>query len=596
MQCAKIGFTEEEETRFFSKKPEVLALQNRSDSVENTHTVTEKLLKHENGNDNISVETDITGGSGEVDPVVDVETDIPGGSDEVDPVVDVDTTEGWSLEDIRSGQSEDKTLAWIVSAKERGESQPKWDEVADKNACAKHYWAQWERLKLKDGILGRVWESDDGLTTRWQMLVPKRLRKPIFLMLHATPIGGHLGSAKVLPKCRLRYHWFVMSTDIRTWVAQCDICASRKYPPKRNRAKMRQYRVEIPMERIASDILGPLPVTKHENKYILVVADYFTRWTEAYAIPNIESTTVAEKLVTEIICRFGVSRICHSDQGTRYQSELFKETCKLLGIHQTRTTPLHPQSDGLVERFNSTLLNMLSTVVSENQTDWDEYLLFVMMAYRSGVQETTQETPNMMMLGREVKLPVDLFSGSVEEYSSELGDTKSFYAEYLREKMIYAHDKVRDNVVKNSKRQKTNYDVKAKGEAFELGEWVWLLNPKPRKGVSPKLQRDWEGPYLILTKLDDVIYRIQKSPRCKPRVVHFYRLKRYKGVDNVGWFVSDEKSGEKPQIVENELCVNNTDMVEGAPEVSMLPSTSTNVPIYKYNIWTRGQYNQKWKG
>jgi hypothetical protein len=68
----------------------------------------------------------------------------------------------------------------------------------------------------------------------------------------------------------------------------------------------------------------------------------------------------------------------------------------------------------------------MSTVVSENQTDWDEYLPFVLMAYMSGLKETTQETPNMLMLGREVKLPVDLFSGSMEEYSSELDDTKVF--------------------------------------------------------------------------------------------------------------------------------------------------------------------------
>jgi hypothetical protein len=94
----------------------------------------------------------------------------------------------------------------------------------------------------------------------------------------------------------------------------------------------------------------------------------------------------------------------------------------------------------------------------------------------------------MLMLGREVILPIELIYSPV--YSSELDDTKSFYAECLREKMIYAHDKVRDNVVKNSRRQKTNYAVKVKGEAFEVGEWAWLLNSKPRKGVSPKLQRN----------------------------------------------------------------------------------------------------------
>ena len=121
------------------------------------------------------------------------------------------------------------------------------------------------------------------------------------------------------------------------------------------------------MERVAMDILGPLPETDAGNKYILVVGDYFTKWKEAYPMRDMEATTVARLLVNEFFCRFGLPDTLHTDQGRNFESSLIKEICSLLGIHKTRTTPYHPQSDGLVERFNRTLLNMLSLATSEDQ-------------------------------------------------------------------------------------------------------------------------------------------------------------------------------------------------------------------------------------
>ena len=125
------------------------------------------------------------------------------------------------------------------------------------------------------------------------------------------------------------------------------------------------------MERIAIDILGPLPETPWKNKLILVVGDYFTKWTESYPLPNQEATTVAEKLVNDFICCFGVPRELHSDQGRNFESKVFAEICKLLDIEKTRTTPLHPQSDGQVERFNRTVVKMLRGKIREDQKDWD---------------------------------------------------------------------------------------------------------------------------------------------------------------------------------------------------------------------------------
>ncbi|GBN43254.1 hypothetical protein AVEN_257929-1 [Araneus ventricosus] len=108
---------------------------------------------------------------------------------------------------------------------------------------------------------------------------------------------------------------------------------------------------------MALDILGPFPVTTKGNRHVLVLMDYFTKWPEAIPIPDQEASTVAEELVRSWISCYGVPMILHSDQGTNFNSALFTEICKLLGILKTRTTALHPESDAMVERFNRTILN-----------------------------------------------------------------------------------------------------------------------------------------------------------------------------------------------------------------------------------------------
>ena len=138
------------------------------------------------------------------------------------------------------------------------------------------------------------------------------------------------------------------------------------------------------MERIATDIRDPLPETPLKNKFILVLSDYFTKWTESYSyqIPNQEAATVAEKLLSELICRFGVSRELHSDQGTNFESKVFEEICKLSDNEKTGITPLYPQAEGQVERFDKTLIEMLPGKIKEGQKDWDLRLPACMMVFR----------------------------------------------------------------------------------------------------------------------------------------------------------------------------------------------------------------------
>ena len=116
------------------------------------------------------------------------------------------------------------------------------------------------------------------------------------------------------------------------------------------------------------DILSPLPETSNHNKYLLIVGDYFSKWTKAYPIKDMEAQTVGRILTNEFITRYRVPEILHTDQSGNFESILIKELCQILGITKTRTTPYHPQSDGMIERFNRTLLWVQFPATSRQQS------------------------------------------------------------------------------------------------------------------------------------------------------------------------------------------------------------------------------------
>jgi hypothetical protein len=117
---------------------------------------------------------------------------------------------------------------------------------------------------------------------------------------------------------------------------------------------MHQYNVVALFERITIDIAGPFPLSYRGNRYLLIAIDYFTKWLEAYAIPNQEASTIAEALVKNF-CHFGIPRELHSDQGRNFESHLLQELLQHLEVSKTRTTPQHPQLDCMVEHYIKTV-------------------------------------------------------------------------------------------------------------------------------------------------------------------------------------------------------------------------------------------------
>ena len=313
--------------------------------------------------------------------------------------------QGWDVEAMRFSQLADPMIGPLLAWMEEGRSRPSWQELSHLSDHFKALWAQWERLELCNGLLFRRSFSDRTGKCRLQLLVPQTRQREVFEHLHDHSTSGHMGLEKTSEKIRFAFFWPGLLRTVKDWCKKCDWCAARKPPLKKSRAPLQQYLFGNPMERIAVDILGPLPRTARGNTHVVVLGDYFTKWMEAFAVPNQEAATVVTVIVEQFICRFGVLRQLHTDKGSNFESELFQQVCQLLDIDKTRTSH-RPQSDGMVERFNRSLGCMLTMYVEKHQNRWDEYLLYVMLAYRSSLHESTGFSPNMLMLGRELQMPI----------------------------------------------------------------------------------------------------------------------------------------------------------------------------------------------
>ncbi|GFX01388.1 transposon Tf2-6 polyprotein [Trichonephila clavipes] len=431
----------------------------------------------------------------------------------------------WSDEKVREDQMADPDIKPLIEFMESSSNKPSWQDISAYSPTTKQYWALWNSLHLKNGVLYRKFESEDGKTFRWQLVLPRSRIPEVLKELHGSPTGGHFGVMKTLHRVRERFFWGKVRADVEQWCKSCDACSARKGSKIRSRGKLHRYNVGAPFERIAFDIQGPLPRTASGNKYLLVVMDYFTKWPEVYPIPDQEAPTVAEAVVQHWISRYGVPLQLHSDQGRNFVSAVLKGVCELLGIDKTKTTPLHPQSDGMVERFNRTILNNLSLMVSKNQQDWDQKVPLFLLAYRSAVHETTGYSPSQMLFGRDLRLPCDLLFGRPPDTPSSPEE----YVQNLQARFEDVHHLARERINLRTEKMKTRYDTKATGHQFKEGDKVWFYNPTRRKGLSPKLQSHWDGPYTILKIINDVVIRIRKSTNSKPRVVHYDRLAPYYG-------------------------------------------------------------------
>uniref|UniRef100_A0A8C5QAC5 Gypsy retrotransposon integrase-like protein 1 n=1 Tax=Leptobrachium leishanense TaxID=445787 RepID=A0A8C5QAC5_9ANUR len=226
-----------------------------------------------------------------------------------------------------------------------------------------------------------------------QLVVPEKYRRDLLRIAHDIPLASHLGHRRTLHRLTQSFFWPGLSGEVRDYCRTCGVC---QRVGKRGDTKKTPLRplpiVGEPFRRVAVDLVGPLAVPSPTGKkYILTIVDYATRYPEAVALWDIHAETVAGALL-QIFSRVGFPKEILSDQGTQFTAEVTEQLWRLCGIKPLYSSPYHPQTNGLCERFNGTLKQLLRTFTMSHK-DWERHLPHLLFAYREVPQEATGFSP-----------------------------------------------------------------------------------------------------------------------------------------------------------------------------------------------------------
>ena len=450
--------------------------------------------------------------------------------------------------------------AWVV-AKEF----PAWAEVKSMLPELRSLWHHRNNLSVDDN--GTLWRKRSSQSAKLQLLVPKAGRERLFQSYHASLYGGHLGRTRTLARLADRFYWSGMADDVRDWLSQCVACIKRKSPVGRHHP-LGNIPTGHRWDRIDMDILDVCDPTPEGFRYILVIADYFSKWTEAFPVKNKCADTVADILVGNIILRFGMPLVIHSDQGREFENGLMKSLCALLGCTKTRTAPYHPESDDMIEQFNRTCLMMLSMFVNDRRDNWHELLPFIMHAYRTSVHESTGYSPFRLMMGEECSLPQDVSTAELRT-QRENDVAPHPFATWVRDALEVAYDHVRSSLKKTASRRKRLYDTKAVNRKFPVGSWVLRYYPP---AAQHKLGSPWVGPHQVVRQATGHTVGIQRDADKPIIFVHVDDLKLCPGPQEIAWTprVSTAKS----------LCASTVTFRPGSDMGDVTPDHSVDVSAW----------------
>ena len=249
-----------------------------------------------------------------------------------------------------------------------------------------------------------------------------------------------------------------------------------------------------------------------------------------------------------------------SDQGAEFCSHLFTELCRVLGTNKIRTSAYRPSTNGATERFHRTLNSVIAKAIELDQHHWCENVPMALAAYRASRHESTGYSPNMLMLGRETTMPIDLVLG-LPEANKEKEASHNEYVGRMQARFRNMYEEVRLQLAKVAEKSKDYYDLKVRPTQFQVGDWVWYYLPKATVGRTPKWHRAFEGPFLVVAVLDPVNYSIQASARAHAKVVHVDKLKPFYGATPKAWVTK----------------------ASGPPVVAVCPQSAEVCPVGEYN-------------
>jgi transposase InsO family protein len=360
-------------------------------------------------------------------------------------------------------------------------------------------------------------------------VIPKSLIPEILKIFHDVPEAAHLGMRKTKQKIKDRCFWNFMNRDIQKYIHECHVCQVTK-PVNQLPAGLLQS-VEPPtavFETIDVDFMGPFPASsKNQNRFLFVVIDELSKWVELIPMRAATAKKVAENLENQVFCRFGIPKNVLSDNGSQFTSKIMKKLCQQWRVTHKLISPYHPQANQS-ERTNKNLKAMIQAYVEENHRQWDFHLQKFAFALRTSINETTQVTPSLLNLGRELPVPFD--RNLQEDEQADMEANREELKE-LPQKLQEIIAWVRTNIIKAQAVNKSHYDKSHRHVDYQIGELVLMKShgkSEKHKGIIMKFNNRWNGPVKIHKKLTDVSYEIYNVHTNKPMGKrHVSELKPY---------------------------------------------------------------------
>lgn len=319
----------------------------------------------------------------------------------------------------------------------------------------------------REDVLYRKTSRPDGGEEVLQLVLPESLQEEVLQQLHQG--HGHQGIERTTELVRSRCYWPGMYKAVKKWCEECERCTLAKpaHPPVK--APMVHLIAARPNQILAIDFTF-LEHSRDGKEQVLIMTDVFSKFTQAVPTYDQRASTIANVLVKEWFCRFGVPARIHSDQGRSFEGALMQQLCDLYGIQKTRTMPYLPQGNGQCERFNRTLHSLLCTLPRSVKVDWPKYLPQLLFSYNTTTHQTTGECPHFVMFGQEPNLPVDFLLGRVPQLKA--GTVMDWMEEHW-ERLQVVFDGAQERIQAAARLRKERHDRKGYSCHLKEGQLVY---------------------------------------------------------------------------------------------------------------------------
>jgi hypothetical protein len=281
-----------------------------------------------------------------------------------------------------------------------------------------------------------------------------------------------------------------------------------------------------PMECIAMDTIGPITMSNGQTTIIHTMVDLYTRWGQAYALRQQKTRNIAETFVMKWVCMHGFPRTIVSDNGPGFSSKVMKEAMALLGVKIHFSLPYRPQSNGVCERMNATIKNMLSSYTQTSQSNWANYLPFIVFAYNTSVHSSTGFTPFRLLCGREAVIGSE--AALRVRDAREVADYPT-YIQRMRQDMSTSDHLIGQRVRQAADIREAVNDQYRTVTQYEVGEHVFVYWPptsSKKDKRSRKLMSPYRGPFTVTLQFNAVSYQVREDNTGKTVSVHVSRMKK----------------------------------------------------------------------